>query len=166
MGEATQGKRVSAKPKVFQSIDASKPASVLNWKSLSYSVATKEGEKEILKGLNGTLNPGQLTCILGPSGSGKTSLLNVLSGRVQGAIGGQVLINGNTIEPAKHKHLFGYVMQEDTLFATETPREVLRLAAHLRLQGVQQSEIQGVIEDMIKSLGLTQCADTLVGSAR
>jgi len=40
----------------------------------------------------------------------------------------------------------------------------IRLAAHLRLQGVQQSEIQGVIEDMIKSLGLTKCADTLVGN--
>lgn len=162
------GKRVSARPKVFQSIDASKPASSLTWKSLSFSVATKDGEKQVLKDLNGKLTPGELTCILGPSGSGKTSLLNILSGRVRASpgssIGGQIHINNNLIEPWQHQHLFGYVMQEDTLFATETPREVLSLAAKLKLKGIKEAEVKSLIADMIESLGLTKCADTIIGN--
>ena len=36
--------------------------------------------KPILKGLNLTINPGELHAIMGPNGSGKSTLANVLSG--------------------------------------------------------------------------------------
>lgn len=38
-------------------------------------------EKEILKGLNLTVNPGEVHAIMGPNGAGKSSLASVLSGR-------------------------------------------------------------------------------------
>ena len=53
-------------------------------------------------------------------------MLNVLSGRVggQGDVGGRVLYNGVEVEPQKFRSKIAYVMQEDALFATQTPTEV------------------------------------------
>lgn len=48
-------------------------------------------DKKILRGLNLTVNPGQIHAIMGPNGSGKSTLANVLAGRelfnvTQGAV--------------------------------------------------------------------------------
>lgn len=43
--------------------------------------ATVEGEKEILKGFNIEIKPGEIHAIMGPNGSGKSTLANVLSGK-------------------------------------------------------------------------------------
>src|SRR5882672_2788235 len=37
--------------------------------------------KEILRGINLTVNPGEVHAIMGPNGSGKSTLSNVLAGR-------------------------------------------------------------------------------------
>ena len=37
--------------------------------------------KEILKGLNLNINPGEVHAIMGPNGSGKSTLSNILSGK-------------------------------------------------------------------------------------
>lgn len=50
---------------------------MLEIKSLHATV----GETEILKGINLTINPGEVHAIMGPNGSGKTTLSNVLAGR-------------------------------------------------------------------------------------
>ena len=38
----------------------------------------KAGEKEILKGLNLTINPGEIHVIMGPNGAGKSTTANVI----------------------------------------------------------------------------------------
>src|SRR5579872_6081878 len=39
------------------------------------------GDREILKGLDLTVNPGEVHTIMGPNGSGKSTLAHVLSGK-------------------------------------------------------------------------------------
>ena len=137
---------------------------------VKYSVKTKKGPKEILKGIDGGLGGGELCAIMGPSGSGKTSLLNVLAGRIRGStvgypkVEGRIEYNGKKIGGAAFRKRIAYVMQQDLLVATQTPREAIMFSAMLRLPAAMPlSEKRALVETMIVDLGLTDCADTFCG---
>ncbi len=54
-------------------------------------------DKEILKGLNLKINPGEVHAIMGPNGSGKSTLANVLSGKNGYKISGEVKYLGESL---------------------------------------------------------------------
>lgn len=55
-------------------------------------------DKEILKGINLTVNPGEVHAIMGPNGSGKSTFSNVLAGRDGYNIdGGNVIFNDKNL---------------------------------------------------------------------
>ena len=56
-------------------------------------------------------------------------------------------------------------MQEDALFATQTPREAFRFSALLRLpKSASEQQINELVEAMIDALGLRKCANTYIGN--
>ena len=55
--------------------------------------------RHILKGIAGSVDPGEILALMGPSGSGKTTLLKILGGRLDGGIKGQITYNDTPYSP-------------------------------------------------------------------
>jgi Fe-S cluster assembly ATP-binding protein len=75
------------------------------------NLKAKIDNKEILKGLNLEIKPGEVHAIMGPNGSGKSTLSNVLSGKKGYTVSGEVTyLNENLlnleIEERAHKGIF------------------------------------------------------------
>ncbi|KAK8504457.1 hypothetical protein V6N12_030553 [Hibiscus sabdariffa] len=84
-------------------------------------------ERDILNGISGAVNPGEVLALMGPSGSGKTTLLNLLGGRlIQSTVGGSVTYNDQPYSKFL-KSRIGFVTQDDVLFPHLTVKETLTL---------------------------------------
>ncbi|EGD81253.1 ATP-binding cassette transporter G2 [Salpingoeca rosetta] len=146
---------------------------VLQFSDVTYEVDVTKGEhkgvKQILKGLNGEVKPGQVLAIMGASGAGKTTLLNMLAGRLSaaghGRSGGSILVNGQKRNFNTFRQISAYVLQQDCFFPTLTVRETITLSAMLRLPVHMSREAKlAQVDGVIAELGLTKCADTYVGN--
>ena len=108
---------------------------------------------------------------MGSSGAGKTSLLNILSDRISKQNGmtdfkGEILINDKIkLDQNVFGSLGAYVMQDDVLYSSFTPREALTFAAKLKLKATLQEQ-EYRVEELLTELGLTNCANVHIGSAR
>ncbi|XP_057438955.1 ABC transporter G family member 22 isoform X2 [Lotus japonicus] len=142
----------------------------LKFKDVTYKVVIKglttSQEKDILKGITGSVNPGEVLALMGPSGSGKTSLLNLLGARTSQSIN-DGSITYNDLPYSKFlKSRIGFVTQDDVLFAHLTVKETLTYAARLKLPNTltrEQKEQRAL--DVIVELGLERCQDTMIGGS-
>ncbi|WP_375756815.1 ABC transporter ATP-binding protein [Corallococcus exercitus] len=76
-------------------------------------------EREILRGVSVTLEPGQLVAVLGTTGSGKSTLINLLP-RFYDVTGGAVLLDGHDVRDvtlASLRSQMGVVLQDALLFS-------------------------------------------------
>ncbi|CAI9088175.1 OLC1v1022431C1 [Oldenlandia corymbosa var. corymbosa] len=119
--------------------------------------------KQILKGITGSVGPGEILALMGPSGSGKTTLLKVIGGRLHENVKGSVTYNDIQFSPALKKRI-GFVTQDDVLFPQLTVEETLVFSAFLRLpSSMTKNQKHERVSMIIKELGLERCRHTRIG---
>ncbi|PIA30704.1 hypothetical protein AQUCO_05400065v1 [Aquilegia coerulea] len=124
---------------------------------------SKSTERSILKGITGSVLPGEMLAMLGPSGSGKTTLLTALGGRLGGKLEGSVMYNGKPFSNAMKRNM-GFVTQDDVLYPHLTVTETLFFTALLRLPNTLTNQEKAMhAEEVISQLGLTKCKDSIIG---
>lgn len=115
----------------------------------------KFGSRQILNGVNLTVEDGQILAIVGPSGAGKTTLLRCITG-LEEADSGEFLIDGQPFDPrgtAASDAVMGVVFQDYNLFPHLTVLENITLAPQMVLKEDQDSaDKRG--EDLLGQLGL------------
>ncbi|ESO03400.1 hypothetical protein HELRODRAFT_192026 [Helobdella robusta] len=144
--------------------------SQLSFHDIKYTITVKNSfckkaeKKEILHGLTGLFKPG-MNAIMGPTGCGKTTLLNILAGRADvQKLDGCVLVDGMK-QPSNFRCMAGFVAQDDIVMGTLTVRENFMFSANLRLpKSISKEEKIRKVDNAIYELGLTQCADSRVGT--
>lgn len=121
-------------------------------------------DKEILKGINLTVQQGEIHAIMGPNGSGKSTLAQVISGRSEYEVTeGEVLLNGENIlemapEERACKGLF-MAFQYPVEIPGVTNSYFLRAALNAKRKfqekpGIDALEFMGFIKEKIKLLEL------------
>ncbi|WP_317982563.1 amino acid ABC transporter ATP-binding protein [Nesterenkonia ebinurensis] len=130
------------------------------------------GDLEVLKGVELTVNRGEVVSLIGPSGSGKTTLLRLIN-CLEMPTAGEVWIDGKRIDavekngrivPAKEKELrahrveTGMVFQQYNLFPHMTAMENLIYAPRI-VRGVSKDQATAEARTLLTRIGLAERAE-------
>lgn len=92
---------------------------------------TNEGEKkEVLKGIDLDITPGEIIGYIGTNGAGKSTTVKILCG-ILNDYEGEVTIFGESIKTSEYKHRIGYVPENGAMYDTLTAYEYLSFIAQL-----------------------------------
>lgn len=118
-----------------------------------------------LQNINIAEQGSKLIGIMGGSGSGKSTLLSVLNGSEKPS-SGRVMINGVDIHetPEKIEGVIGYIPQDDLLMEDLSVFHNLYYAAKLCFGHLSDEALEHRVEEILRSLGLSETRDLKVGS--
>ena len=120
------------------------------------------GELEVLRGIDFTVETGEVVCVIGPSGSGKSTLLRCIN-LLEEPTSGQILVDGvevtdPDVDIDAVRRRIGMVFQQFNLFPHLTVTENLTIAQR-RVLGRSKQEAERVAAENLERVGLTPKAD-------
>lgn len=127
------------------------------------------GNVEVLKGINITINKGDIVAVIGPSGSGKSTFLRCLN-CMEDPTGGSIIFNGEDIADMKvdinkHRRHMGMVFQHFNLFNNMTVLDNIMLApVHLQCQDLKKAKRANLFKK--EKLPITKTKQQIKAEAR
>jgi putative ABC transport system ATP-binding protein len=148
--------------------------SILELRGVTKTYGEGASEVHALRGVDVTVNTGELVAVMGPSGSGKSTLLTI-AGSLEQPTSGEVVVAGQPLsglsrnERARlRRRTIGYVFQDFNLLAGLTAAE--NVALPLELDGTSAKAAQAIGLHALEELGLADRAarfpDELSGGER
>ncbi len=118
---------------------------------------------EVLKGMDVTINKGDVVCVIGPSGSGKSTFLRCLN-LLEKPTGGNIIFEGEDltdkkVDINKHRQKMGMVFQQFNLFPHMSVLENLTCAP-VMLKKVSKAEAKEKAMELLARVGLADRADS------
>jgi polar amino acid transport system ATP-binding protein len=120
------------------------------------------GALEVLRGIDLSIFPGELVCVVGPSGSGKSSMLRCCN-RLEDSSGGQIVVDGVDITRPEVdinviRQRIGMVFQQFNLYPHLTALGNVTLALR-KVQGKTKSEAETLGLASLDRVGLADKAN-------
>ena len=130
------------------------------------------GQLEVLKGIDITVMPGEVACLLGPSGSGKSTFLRCCN-HLEKVTAGRLYIDGEIIgyrerdgvlyeisekEAAAQRQDIGMVFQQFNLFSHRTVLENI-IEAPVQVKKQKPEEAKERAMELLEKVGLAHKAD-------
>lgn len=138
---------------------------MLSLKNIHKSYHTTAQSMHVLKGIDMTINEGELVSIMGSSGSGKSTLLNIL-GMLDNYDEGEYWLDKVLIKNLSEKQaaiyrnkFLGFVFQSFNLLSFKTAAENVALPLYYQKVGRKERQIQA--EEYLERVGLRQWAHHL-----
>lgn len=124
---------------------------------------SRGGDVEAVRGIDLTVEDGEIFGFLGPNGAGKTTTLRMLATLLPPS-GGTATVAGRDLlrEPQRVRERIGYVGQRGGVDPQVTGRG--ELAFQARLYGLSAGEARSRAATMLAALSLDDCADRRTGS--
>ena len=120
------------------------------------------GKNEVLKGIDMSVNQGEVVAIIGPSGSGKSTLLRCMN-LLETPTSGEVIFKENSLtskntELEKLRQQMGMVFQNFNLFPHKKVIDNIILAPSL-LKKDKQGNLKNQAQELLDKVGLSDKAD-------
>ena len=136
------------------------------------NVTKSFGSNEVLKGIDLTVDPGEVVCLLGPSGSGKTTFLRLIN-QMETLTGGRIWVGGELIgveerggrlhvrpdkDIARQRSRIGMVFQRFNLFPHMTALENV-MEAPVQVKRLPKAEVRHDALRLLDVVGLADRSD-------
>jgi glutamine transport system ATP-binding protein len=119
------------------------------------------GALEVIKGIDLSIEAGQVVCIIGPSGSGKSTVLRCIN-RLEELTSGQIVVDGHDLYAADTDINYvrteaGMVFQQFNLFPHMSVLENVTLGP-IKVRGMSRHEANKLGVELLKKVGLQEKA--------
>ncbi len=127
-----------------------------------HGVSKSYGDQTVLDDVTFKISPGELVSIVGKSGAGKSTIIKLLIGEEKPGKG-RVIFGSHEVNKMKPNELpplrrqVGIVFQDFKLLPTKTAAENVAFA--LEVEGRPQSDIEGLVPQMLDLVGLADKQD-------